>query len=70
MSETRVVDPVRAAQAMVGVAARRGRDQAPARRNLTAAKLRRAIQQALADEHPPSPAQCRAMALLLSEGPK
>ena len=63
-------DPVFAARAALGVAARRGRDQAPARRDLTAAKLRRAIQQALADEHPPSTGQCRAMALLLSEGPK
>ena len=59
-------DPVFAARAALGVAARRGRDQAPARRDLTAAKLRRAIQQALADEHPLSTAERVELADMLA----
>lgn len=52
----KTIDPVVAARSALGVAVRRGRDQAPARRALTTAKLSRAIDDALTDDYAPTAA--------------
>lgn len=62
------VDPIRHAQAMVGVAVRRGRDPLPARRALVVAKLRKHVQQALDSDTPPDASERRELAALLTGG--
>lgn len=61
-------DPVRRAQGVLAAAVRRGRDQIQPRRALTGAKLRAAVERALADEFPPTADDRRAIAEILIGG--
>ena len=68
------VDPVLAARSALGVASRYTRHGAPdpervaaARRNLSVARVERAIRQALTDEPPIAPEQREQLAALLTE---
>lgn len=66
-------DPVRVATARLAISTRWGRDAATiaeARRDLTAAKLERAINEAVASAPPLSPAQRDRLASLLTGGNK
>ncbi|MFF3037573.1 hypothetical protein [Arthrobacter citreus] len=67
------VDPVLAARSALGVACRHTRSGGPdpqrvasARRNLSVARVERAIRQALADELPITPEQREQLAALLT----
>lgn len=68
MTSTPSPDSVYAARSAVAVAVRLGRDETTARRGLATAKLRRAIVEALASSHAPTPEQRAELAELLVPG--
>lgn len=68
LPSTSAIPPVRTAHAHIALAVRHGNDPSPHRREFTAAKLRRAIDDALADPFAPSPEHLAELADLLSGG--